>query len=422
MVERSQYIRRTRSLIPLPVGDVPAETQCVTLCIPAGSDYRRQLFGMLYEFTHWLNYEKDDSHKGALVAQAWKAAIMQGMLSCYQFRVHDGVDEFSSDGGATWQAVDLLNDGLSGHDPRTDAPLLPARTGSNIPCLSAANATACFVELHREIIKWWNDAAVVLIFCGAISTLLEIFFGIGWLTFYLTVNYMTYVNQILNYTDALTEASFSTVVQNALTCIFYTRADANGRWDEISFAQVLADIANMSGDIWRLIEIYVTSIGGYVGLNNAGVTNSVAVYDCAACTAQHCHIWDFTISTQGWNFTDGTTRDSGGIIDGNNPDGAYINYPTDYNIDVISITLYFNGAWTGDSPAIYIRTRTGLTIYKTVTGAQPATLVIPMGMPISSLGLVADRKTGGIQHFGTLRLQAVKIIFNGSDPYGGDNC
>jgi hypothetical protein len=256
------------------------------------------LFGALYEFTHWNNYGRDPEHKGTLWAQAWRHAIMEGMLNCYQFRIHDGFPEFSSDGGVTWSPVTAINDGQSGHSPQTDEPLKPARTGENKRCLAAANATACFVELHREICDWWDNAAIVLIFCGAISAVLGLFFPIAWQSFAMTVNYMTIINNILNYTDALTPESFTTAIQERLTCILYSLAADNGQWSESAFADVLTTVRAESGSMWRLIEIYLEQIGGYIALNNAGTTTSVATYDCSTCG--YCYEFDFRLGSFGW--------------------------------------------------------------------------------------------------------------------------
>ncbi len=299
MVEQTHEREKTRGLIALPSGEVPATTQCITLCIPTGADYRRELFGMLWQFTYWRNYERDDTHKATLVAQAWKAAIMEGMLNCYQFRIHDGVPEFSNDGGATWSAVPQLNDGESGHDPRTDEPIKPIRAGTDKRCLAAANATACFVELHREICAWWDNAAIILIFCGAISAILGLFYPVLWNVFAIAVNWSTIANAILTHTDALTVASFTTEIQDDLTCIFYAYADANGQWSQANFDRVVDDIEAQSGSMWALLLIYVQQIGGVPALNNAGTTTTVATYDCDVC-GTWCRYVDFLAEDGGF--------------------------------------------------------------------------------------------------------------------------
>jgi len=408
---------------PVPILDEePGTGNLVPVCLNA--HWIPLVIGCLQQLL--LQTTWDTSDPAVLAIQQGRVFDLMELFAmspgCCGLRIRDGVTEFTDDGGVTWTPVPSTNDGSSGHDPRTDEPLKPARTGSDIPCLASANATACFVELHREVVAWWENAALVLIFCGAISAMLQIFFGIGWMTFALTVNYMTFVNDILNYTGALTVASFTVLIQTDLTCIFNDHADANGRWDAAAFAAVLSDIDSRVGDMWRLIEIYVASIGGYAGLNNAGTTTTVATFDCAPCDAEHCHIWDFTTGTQGWTLTDGTTRDGGGLIDGNAPDGAYAKYDIDYNIYVLDFTFYFNANWTGNNPRLTVRTRTGLTTYAVVNGNQNTPVVITINAPVTSLAIVADRQVGSVQHFGTLRLQAVRVRFTGADPFGGDNC
>lgn len=436
--------RPVRGLIPLPEGDVPETTQCITICIPSGAAYKRQLFGLLYETTHWNAYERDATHKGTLVAQAWRAAIVQGMLNCYQFKIIDGIPAFSNDGGETWTPVPAVNDGSSGYDPRADAPLNPHRTGTNIPCLAAANATACFVELHREIVAWYDDAMTVVIFCAVISAMLQVFFGVGWMSFQMTVNYMTYVTAILGYSSALNNAAFTSTIQDELTCIFNCRANEDGQWSASSFQDVLNDIALKTGDMWRLIEIYVESIGGYVGLNNAGTTTSVATHDCTGCGCGWCRDSDFALGSDGWSVYSNASFNPAAqaVWSGTRWDGRVVRsvpYPANYwtqcsivrgamtGVTRIEVWFEYDDGNNTDTafPRLVLADEGGAGVFQ--NWVHPATgYAIWTGTPrdINDLRirLEAAHRTDSTPTTGYAYITRIKIQGTGANPLGGDNC
>lgn len=294
---------RTRGLIPLPAGDVPSTTQCILICIPSGEQYKRQLMGGLYEFTHWNGYERDDTHKATLVAQAWRNAIMEGMLNCYQFKTIDGLLAFSNDGGATWTPVPAVNDGSSDYDPRTDSPIKPARTGDNIPCLAAANATACFKELHRELSVWYSEAGIILSFLYSIGAILQSFFDTVWAIFGLHVDIIDLATDILAHQAALNVESWTEGIERSLMCILYANADVNGQWDATAYNAILAEIATKDGNMWALIGHYISGVSGIVGLNNAGTTNSVTTAVCEPDCGQWCYEFNFATGQQSFTIT-----------------------------------------------------------------------------------------------------------------------
>jgi len=279
---------RTRGLIPLPSGDVPEGTQCIMICIPSGEQYKRQLMGGLYEFTHWNAYERDATHKATSVAQAWRKAIMEGMLNCYQFRNNGGVQQYSTDGGETWTNMPSVNDGDTGYDVRNDEPLLPARAGDNKPCLAAANAVACLVELHREIVDWYNNVGIALVLLGALALILGVFFPVSWAVAGLSLSAVTMSVYFATHSFVMNLAAFTTAIQEKLICILHCNADVNGQWDETAFTDILAQIALESGEMWEVIHYYINDIAGIRGLNNAGTTTSVATYNCATCYCSEC--------------------------------------------------------------------------------------------------------------------------------------
>jgi len=302
MVNKDTPQHIARNLYKLPPGDVPSTTECITLCIPTGTAYKRQLFGALYEFTKWNNYERDASQKGTLIAQAWRKAILEGLLSCYQFRNNGGLLQFSNDGGVTWSSVPQASTGDSGYDVREDGPMEPGRTGDNIPCLAAANATAVFVELHRELSDWYSQAGPILSFLYSVGNALNILFGAFGSLFGLSVDMNSLALDILAHQNALTIASFTANIQKELTCLLNEEVDINGNWDATALQAVLTDIAGKDGDMWALIGHYIEDVAGIVGLNNAGTTTSVSTFDCDECELW-CYEFDFKVSENSFTVT-----------------------------------------------------------------------------------------------------------------------
>ncbi len=432
---------KTRGLIPLPAGDVPAETQCITLCIPAGEHARRQLFGALYEFTHWNNWQRDDDHKGTLWAQAWRAAIMEGMLNCFMYRINGGVPQFSSDGGATWTNVPAVNDGTTGYEPQHDEPTLPARTGSNKPCLAAANAVAVFVELHREVVEWYNNGAVVIICLGALALALGVLFPVSWAVFGLSLSAVTLATVFLTHTAVLNMASFDTTVQERLACILYCHADSNGQWNASTFANILTDIDAESGEIWELIRYYVNDIAGLVGLNNAGTTTSVETYDCSGCGCVWCRLFNYLLDEQGW---------AANVNGGFNP-SVLAQYIADWQHVVCQGVEYPNNYWTHcyihiDCPRIITKVRIyyALDPGNNTYGIDPRILLYDesglfqewdnvatsgyvewtgsRNIATITVGIEAAFRSDSTPTTGQIHVSEIEIWGEGTNPYGADNC
>lgn len=413
---------KTRGPIPLPSGDVPTETECMSICIPKGGDYRRQLFGALYEFTHWNNYERDDTHKGTLVAQAWRAAIMQGMLSCLQYRVNGGVPQFSSDGGATWQNAPSVNDGSTGYDPRNDEPLLPARTGDNKRCLAAANAVAVLVELHREVVKWYNENAPLLACLGAIALALGIFFPVSWAVFGLSLSSVTLAIAFLTRSGILNNEAFTAEIQAQLQCILYLNMDVNGHISQPAFDLIVGQVGSKSGDMWGQIGYYIEEVAGYAGMNNAATTTSVTEATCDECSAW-CYEFDFTLDdfSEWWSigaygaYTPGvgytqTAAGSGVGIDVSmaapevtGGEYTWLECDTAANVNVGNYSATFGTfrMWTDTTPVTQLYTSGGMSV------AGPVN---------------CNLNPSGIPSGGYITISRVLVRGTGTCPFGTPNC
>jgi len=317
-----QFARRTRGLIPLPPGDIPEDTQCVMLCIPNDPAYKRQLAGMLLEFTHWNAYERDPTHKAALVAAAWSKAIMEGMLNCYQFRNQGGQLQFSSDGGATWSGVPTTAPGPETFNPRNDGTIQPHRTGSNIPCLAARNAEECIHQLHSYMVNWYDNWGTALTIAQLLMGIIAAFFPMDWPLALAIIAYSGLCTSMLALSDALNTGTYDSTVTEFITCLLYCYADSNGQWSQSHYDLMMLELGAKTEHIYQLIYLWLDQCIGRVGLNNAGTTTSIASYDCGACVCGWCMVFEGTAWSGSWS-TDGA-----GQFEGNGWGDTYIySYP-----------------------------------------------------------------------------------------------
>jgi len=288
--------------LPLPTTD-PDEIPLVYVSL--NREWLAYLIGLCYPLRMENAWDSTDvADVNLAIARANLLIEMLMTLLCDPLcidglRLAGNTLQYSPDGGSTW--VDINNAGQQGEpqDPRLYEPLLPVRSGSDKRCLASANAVAVFVELHREIVAWYNDNISAIVFLGAISAILAVLFPVSWAVFGIAVATQALITSILLYTDALTNESFTAEIQARLACILYQYADANGQWTSSDLDNILITLGTETGDMWRLLELYLEQIGGFTGLNNAGTTTSVASYDCSEC-AGYCYYFDFRVDDYGW--------------------------------------------------------------------------------------------------------------------------
>lgn len=100
---------RARGLMALPIGEVPTGIRCLQIAIPDSDDAIRMLAGALYELTHWTNYARESGHKATQWAQAWRAALLDGIPwdECMNIQFQQTLCglEVSFDGGETWAVI-----------------------------------------------------------------------------------------------------------------------------------------------------------------------------------------------------------------------------------------------------------------------------------------------------------------------------
>jgi hypothetical protein len=334
----SKRQRQAGYLLPDPQTGYPLV--CVQLMIPDHPRYRAALRGQLKALGDWWTWEKSyqpGDRRATIAAQLWRELLHQYLTigecgagtmfdvrqneeaPCTLEKTTDGETWepwadlqlcppkirsiagrlfLSTDGGSTWTPVEDAT--YEEYDWRQDEPLKPPRTGDDKRCLAAANAVAVFVELHRQIVAWYESAQGGLALGMAILGVLALLFPAG--AFYIAgaIGGTGLALAILEHATALTNASFTSEIQDELRCIFFCAANDDGRWSEMAFNFVMADVQAKSGDMWRLLELYLGEIGGYVGLNNAGTTTSVTSATCDCTECGWCYVFDFTQSSGGW--------------------------------------------------------------------------------------------------------------------------
>lgn len=418
---------------PLPVLDVDPDADPLVY-VRMNRDWLAYVIAACMPLTLLETWRETDGATLALVTQ--RAHLLIDMLMtllcdplCIDgLRLAGNTLQYSPDGGSTW--VDIGNAGSAGNpeDPRTSEPLLPHRTGSNIPCLAAANATACLVELHRELSVWYDTLPSVLNFYASIYGGLLNFFKVLAQNFGLVVDIDSLAGDILLHNAALNEAAFTTTIQDELTCILKCAADVDGQWDSTAMADILAAVATESGDMWALIGIYLEDVAGIRGLNNAGTTNSVASHDCSGCDCGWCHTFDFALSDGGWivrqDFQYGIwIIGQGWTVEAVPPNTWAVGF--EHTIDETTLTKievewHFVNADGVDSYAIVLQPGSVSDAHVQPFGNQVHTQTWYPNVAVTNI-LVANSDNGAGGTPGTY-VSRVTIHGEGTDPFGTPNC
>lgn len=461
--------------LPIPDETIPEDSWCFRVHVPASKAHVQLFVGALEKLAFWNTWERDSAHNGLLLAARWKQVIDELLSECGlmdvrqnatlpcilektedgetweqfadlkkcppQIRFRNGIAQYSTDGGTTWSNVPSST-GDSVYDPRTDDPMQPARTGTNIPCLAAANAVACLVELHKEIVAWYDANQAGLVLLGAISLALGIFFPLSWMIFGLSLSGTALATLVLAHIESLNNAAFTSTIQQELACILYCNADSSGRWDQTAFDAILAEVDAKTGDMWELLHVYLEQVGGPVGLSNAGTTTSVASYDCTACSCGWCYEFDFSAGDGGWAavvnsaFTPSTLSSYGSgawnyvsVYSTSTPQNRWrqSHIQKTMNATLTKIEVYYDVAkGNTDNPAVYPRLSItnfaqwagisdGVNQVRTWTGSQAVTTYL-------RVTLECGFKSNSTYPTSTGRILKVKLWGTGECPFGESNC
>lgn len=243
--------------------------------------------------------------------------IVRGRLSAadlgnpsYRYDATCDCIQYTPDGGSTW--VDA-----PGNDPR-HAPqfLKPPVAGSNKQCDAAAN-----------MVKWLKDfidQVTAIMEAGALVTAVinKLFDVIA--TLYppsdLLVLIAEVAGTIFDFGSVALEAAFTSDQYDLLQCIFFCRADADGRISAAALARVESDITAQLNTTAALVTNAILFVQCEIGLSNAGSIGS-ETGDCDDCGCNWCQFFDFSTGQHGFDVTPGEA----GSYDGTKFVGAEFN-------------------------------------------------------------------------------------------------
>lgn len=176
------------------------------------------------------------------------------------------------DGGTTW------ND-APGQDPRSAPSFrLPARSGDNPRCDSAANMVAWVKAFMDEMIADLEGIGTAgLIISTALNAWSLLFEPIAIID--LIASVATTVGEL---GGSVLDAAFDSTTYDQLLCIFNCDAAGDGQIDDAAFAQVQSDIADKLNTTAAIAMALILGAQGAVGLSNAGAQGS-ATGDCSDC-------------------------------------------------------------------------------------------------------------------------------------------
>lgn len=189
-------------------------------------------------------------------------------------------------------------------DPRSNAwALLPARTGSDIPCNAAANMVDKLKSMVAQAVGGLDQFQIAT---GLLEVLLVVFGvatgGLGDLLIaggelFITIGVDTI-------STAFTDDQWQLIL-----CILLDNVNPDGSVSPGGDTTILSEIATQCNS--TVYDVMIVCIGslGYVGLSNAGASGDVSG-DCAAC-GEWCYRFNFTVDDGGWSGVAGSVYTPG---------------------------------------------------------------------------------------------------------------
>lgn len=401
----------------LPETVEPPGTKCFTIHVPNEKNYLAAFRGQMEALARAYAWGDDDAHTALEAAARWRY-VLDGMGDCgvpdIQFRQPSFCElQYSVDGGTTWlhagnfadcassKILDAIADGtISAGAQQSPGGSVPANECHTYHVTLAANqrwicpvpVSAGYSVIVQDAKGGWSDSNTVLSswFCPQ-GTL----FSLGECGGTYSPTQPTDPNQ---------NAAHMRLV---------------GVYDTSWF-----DAYNTTTSIPEGVSstnLYLQANDGSLSDNAGSITFTVIV-----CNVRWCYQWDFTTGNdRGWIPRYYTVMNNNGWSDTDNAqyDAVYIdigNLPA-YTADTLE--LEFLDDWVGSSPRIYyanVQQPQQYNGYSNLNGTKK--ISIPISMSGEALAIAADRSVGGNQYFGTQRLQIVRLMGGGINPFGTSNC
>lgn len=409
--------RNPRAKWVLPDEVNPDGRKLVTLCIPDDPQHIAAFRGALWALASAYNWQDDIAHTAKEVAQVWREVI-EDEGSCMEFRQDDCHLYININGIET-----LIYNGQECIDENIrNGKLAVANSGyQGIPASGACHTYQLLLKPGQTYVlpnvvntgdtitlsNWrggatdWGSASVFWI-CPSGTA-----YALGACSDVARVN-TTYG------TDPLQTAPHLAVIAQIGSTYYDVWSSSSGITP--GTFTVPAGIVNQP---LRLLM----NIGLGVALTATGeMWGEVTV--CAV--PSWCKQWDFsTGSNQGWTARYNTVLNSNGYSDtnGSPPDSVYIDIGGLPSYTANYLELEFLSAWGGSAPRIYWQNVQDPPSYAGNSTASGTTVIsIPISLSGNALAIAADRNDGGQEYWGSQRLQKVRLLGTGTNPFGSSNC
>jgi len=427
--------------------EIPEETDCRSLLIPASSDWLAIVSGALTELVKTYNWEQRGSvtvDEAVAAMQTMIDTYYSGCLSC-TLPGDSPVFRINADG----HVEQLLPSGEWG-EPEGDYELPPieAREGGTSDdqiCLAAKNAVNVLQQLYENLADSFadnlDDLEALTLLIDLIVTLLGV--AVGLITFGIGIIVIAIFTLLYRGLSVITADLWDENFSDALTCLLIDCASntdgvvtfdwdcvQQGLIDQVNDFSLLPDQLRLYAQIQYILQV----IGGVDALNLAGATTAITDDDCSFCPETWCYTWDFlhaSHSDDGFQTAPGFDG-YGEWIDENGWVGAASPDPTPGLVlalegipDPTNITRVEIYGTTDGGSGLFIQTyfrHDGTTLAHdnmsfTFDGEGNWTAVIDVDYDVDELWFNPVAGTAAYQY-----IFNITLFGTGENPFGSDNC
>lgn len=354
-----------------------------------------------------------------------------------QYRLNeDGVNQYSDNGGETWEDASDLPD-YPEPTPRTEP------TDEEKKCLAARNAVEVMRLTFIESFEQWEATGDVLdnivTTSGFLATVLGLFIAATWISVWGFVLFVA--GNVLKGFNLITSSDWTEDDTRRLTCRLVELATVQPD-DTVTFdiTSLRADGANAFGNV-AVAAFYSLMLDtiGEAGLNAAGGTTAITEYDCEVC-GDWCWNSDvFSDLQAGWDvYIKGNWQIDhwGGVNSNAGSSGTNYNNsvglersfaPTEITSISLSLNLEKVSAAAGCDVFIYDELGGTHAIYSSINSCGSPIYVTWTGSLVMSAICVwvnggRGASPGTLPATSIAQINAIEIRGRGENPFGSSNC